>query len=332
MREINLATFNDTAAYNGVFSSRTGIEPTNTIVDIENISPEQIVTFNPELKTFLAAIKTKYPHLSFGISEQTVGLNNLHKAYVYMPEHCYTLGMVGYGDFRAGNHTDRKEEYAMWSPYIRNARVKSGSGQWRSSSSNMKTAVKNVGYYIRPHTSVSYLLIAGKTMVDMYTTTINGARHQVQYAMKKVTNEPATFWTDLLNIHKAQKAELQRPPKLSTILSNLLDDYTNQVGETQELLDKTTVNMLQVRTTVDGFEVNKLKLNDRVTLNPSSAYGNVELGAATTYTPETLPEQIGNKLSTLAMVHATTNEEDIDFILGVGFVDVKGHLYYIVDI
>ena len=289
-----------------------------------------------ELKTFVLAVKAKYPYLSFGISNDVyVGDRIIHRVYVYMPEHCYTLGAIAYGDFRRGDYSserEEKKEFVVWSPNIRNMRIKDGNGRYRASSSSIDKAVSIVGKQVRPFTSTSYLMIAGERMVNGYANEINSAREKTNKARSKITSDPNMYWQDLLNIHSAQKAGLSEPPKLTPTLSNFLDDYVFQVGDTQELIDKATCKVLQVRVTADGFEVNPIQLSERLLESDySTAYGTVDFGPMTRYLGDSLPKHIQEKISTLDMVHAT-NTHEASFLLGVGWISYKKRLYYIVDI
>lgn len=337
------------------FTTEAFVRPVSEIVEV-GVGEKPVL---PKLRLFMEAVQKKHPHLLFGYVEGTGGV--LYRVYVYMRDHGYTLGAIGYGDFRSTEddvrteRRDSKDYFVVWSPFIRNMRVKYGSNkfaahteiqqsctEWPDEQVNkaLAKALVNVNR-IRPFTALNYVSIAGQDMLRRYSGELNAARDMKQRAMSKITQDVYTYWPDLLGLHAAAQLGSGVAHTISPKLSNMIDDYHSQVGETQELLDKATVNMWQVRVTGGGYEVNAVKLNDRMIENPSSQYGSIGFGDVTTYMAEgpssqygdELPIDMATKISTLEMIHVSDGGTlyDQKFTLGVGWVSISKQLYYIVD-
>ena len=125
-----------------------------------------------------------------------------------------------------------------------------------------------------------------------------------------------------------QRVEI-KPYEYSEALADRLDTYLSTAAESDELLQNVTSDMYQVRTTEDGFEVNRLDLQ---LANGRTSYYDTKpaiIHPVQTYKGDELPRSIANKLGVLDMTHAETDQQDIKFILGVGYTQIKGHLYYV---
>ena len=313
------------------FREESYVIPTMDVTDIKSLDIKDSPygdTYPESLKhiqSFVAAAQKKYPYFSFGVRSTYLRST----VYVYMPEHCYTLGAIGYGDFTDESTKDDPNTYTVWSPYIRNRRYHFGSQMNMKSSQHMAKAVDNMKY-IRPHTASSYFLRAGRSMDDAYTSVVEEQRDKIIHARVTITNHHNVFFSDLLAAHRHSKLLDVQPYKFSEVLANKLDKYIATVAEGDDILQNISTSMCQVRTTEHGFEVTLLSLGkSRFKGNGNRGDADVTMHPAQTYARDELPRAIVRKLSVLDMAHSNTKQRNIKFILGIGWTAIKGHLYYV---
>ena len=313
------------------FRSESYVIPTMDVTDIESLDikdspyggtyPEGLT----RIQSFIAAAQKKYPYFSFAVR----GTYLQGTVYVYMPEHCYTLGAIGYGDYTDESTKDDPNTYTVWSPYIHNRRYHYGSQLYMKSSQHIAKAVDSMKY-IRPHTASSYFLRTGQDMDDAYTGQVGDQREKVNRARSTITLNDNVFFDELLAAYRHSKLLDVQPYKFSDVLTNRLNKYIDTAAESDELLQNISTSMCQVRTTEHGFEVTLLSLGkDRFKGNGGRGDADVTMQPAQTYARDELPRAIVRKLSVLDMAHSNTKQRNIKFILGIGWTAIKGHLYYV---
>ena len=310
------------------FRMESYVIPTTDVTDIESLEAKDS-PFPPEnpkpLQAFIAAAQKKYPYFSFGVR----GTYFPSTVYVYMPEHCYTLGAIGYGDYTDESTKDDPNTYTVWSPYIHNRRYHYGSQLYMKSSQHIAKAVDSMKY-IRPHTASSYFLRTGQDMDDAYTGQVGDQREKVNRARSTITLNDNVFFDELLAAYRHSKLLDVQPYKFSDVLTNRLNKYIDTAAESDELLQNISTSMCQVRTTEHGFEVTLLSLGKgRFKGNGTRSDADVTMQPTQTYARDELPRDIARKLGVLDMTHADTKQSSIEFILGIGWTALKGHLYYV---
>lgn len=312
------------------FREESYVIPTARVTKIDSLTFKENPPTTEEalrLQSFITAAQKKYPYFSFGVRGE---YHFRSSVCVYMPEHCYTLGAIGYGDFTDESTKDDPNMYAVWSPHIRNHRYNYGSQLYMKSSQHMAKAIDNMKH-IRPHYASSYFLRAGSRMDDAYTSAVDEQRDKIIHARATITNRHSIFFSDLLAAHRHSKLLDVQPYKFSDVLADKLDKYIVTTEESDELLQNISTSMCQVRTTEHGFEVALLSLGkDRFKGNGNRGDADVTMEPAQHYARDKLPRDIVRKLSVLDMAHSNTQDvRDIKFILGIGWTALKGHLYYV---
>tara|TARA_Y100001949_G_C15856222_1_gene272938 strand:- start:121 stop:738 length:618 start_codon:yes stop_codon:yes gene_type:complete len=197
----------------------------------------------------------------------------------------------------------------------------------------LERGVNNVKF-IRPLTPANYMQRSVYALHDHYTDEISDRRRIVTDARSEITGSTNRYFDDLIGayrqwvMYKSDPRLDIKPYEYSEALADRLDTYLSTAAESDELLQNVTSDMYQVRTTEDGFEVNRLDLQLN---NNKTRFGSdpVIIHPVQTYKGDELPRSIANKLGVLDMTHAETDQQDIKFILGVGYTQIKGHLYYV---
>lgn len=294
---------------------------------LESLEGEPVFTEKARhLQYFVGEARKKYPYFSFGVEGTYIG----NYVYVYMPEQCYTLGAIGYGDFVDESTKDDPDMYTVWSPHIRNGRYNFGKQLHMKSSQRIGRAVDNMKY-LRPHTASSYFLRAGSTMDDAYVMEVDERREEVNKAKFKITGYPKVFFDEMLAAHRHSKLLDVQPYKFSDVLTDRLDMYLSTVAETDALLQNVSTSMYQVHVTENGFEVALIDLGkDRFKDRGSRNDANVTMEPVQHYSKGELPEGIARKLSVLDVAYPDIKGGDRKFILGIGWVAVHRQLYYVI--
>ena len=318
------------------FNEKSFVVPTMGVHDLslEDVHDEEHKSF-PTLWHFAGLVQRKYPWLSFATErENNSGWHRgLHRVYVYMPQHCYTLGAIGYGTFLDESQKEDTRTYTVWSPHIQNNRYNTGSQIYMKTTDKLERGVNNVKF-IRPLTPANYMQRSVYALHDHYTDEISDRRRIVTDARSEITGS-ARYFDDLIGayrqwvMYKSDPRLDIKPYEYSEALADRIDTYLATAEESEELLQNVTSDMYQVRTTEDGFEVNRLDLQ---LANGRTSYYDTKpaiIHPVQTYKGDELPRSIANKLGVLDMTHAETDQQDIKFILGVGYTQIKGHLYYV---
>jgi len=251
----------------------------------------------------------------------------VQRVYVYMEGQLFTMGAIAYGDYREGDQHGTKNRYYMWSPHVRDHRVRYTCPAMYSSSSTTVEKAVDKAKYLRPHTNLAYLFAKGHDMIKEYGESLGRANNLVGHAKAKITDDASVFWDDLFKGYKHWKSGLQH--QYSAKLVEKLEEYISKTQESTELLAKRTDYVAQVIATGDYWEVNKVKLN-LSSYSSSRFTGEVEYFPIEEYTDKTLPRSIAGKVSMLDMLQKEERYEMMEFVLGVGITALKRQMYYVV--
>ena len=321
--------------YDQPFSTESRVVPTRALHDLPIDDWEYTA---PELRDFIFRVKEEYPYLSFAtgtdVNKADKSLLNMSRVYVYMPHQCYTLGAIGHGTVLDESQKDDTRTYNVWSPHIQNRRYKYGAQKYMKTSDTLSKAVSNVKF-IRPLTPVNYLQRSAYDIHTKCTEEITRRERIVGDAKSKITGSPSTYFDDLIGAYQ-QWSRYKSDPRLTISpyeykkdLADKIDTYLDTATESAELLKQVTSSMYQVRTTEYGFDVNLIEVPSVSNSGNRYALPNLTIHPVQTYKGGELPSSISGKLAILDMTHAETAQDSIEFILGVGYPQIKGHLYYV---
>ena len=312
----------------GRFSKYAFVVPTHNLVEV----PESTDKVVDGLNSLMQELQHKYPYLRFLQKAATLEDGAVQRVYVYMKGQLFTMGAIAYGDYREGDQHSIKNRYYMWSPHVRDMRVRYTCPAMYSSSSTTVEKAVGKAKYLRPHTNLAYLFAKGHDMIKKYGDSLGRANNLVGHAKAKITDDPLVFWDDLFNGYKRWKSGLQH--EYSAKLVEKLEEYISKTQESTELLAKRTDYVAQVIATGDHWEVNKVKLSllDYTNSSYSSIRfkSEVEYFPIEEYTDETLPRSIAGKVSMLDMLQKEEPYEVMEFVLGVGITALKRQMYYVV--
>lgn len=237
-------------------------------------------------------------------------------AYLYSPEDLYTAARVGV------NATGAMDRYELWSPYSQKDTTRVGFSRdyYCRETSNHRTLMKNIRTYVRPYTAEAYLQIKGSDATYKYRSALNREESNVNEAWKQVEK-----WLRAGGINEIIRANnalnghghFQFPETTQA----LLDRMSTSGTEHKELTKDVSDFMYQVHIRND----NTCEIT--VFIRHRKSYGlTVDSIESQHLCPiEEVPKELMERIATLDAYNNTD-----DFIFGVGYMALKGSLYYIV--
>jgi len=212
--------------------------------------------------------------------------------YVYMPDHIFVMGQIGYGDFSVNNNGD-KPTYMVFSRKICNDKFAPHRDQFNMiMSTSLVKAKRNASTYLSPHslhelaeglygtlrTNISSTVGDAKSKVFALTGKIRHSHDAIMQELRNLKAQGVTFIT-------AEFQELERNAEL------VMEDYRERV--------RPNINVVFVRirnigedTYADVFDIGSV--TDERKLSPSSPQ--------TTTLLSELDQAIAGKVSVLSIL------------------------------
>lgn len=259
----------------------------------------------PVYLEFLSEVKDKLKGCKFGIENNTVipyVISNSTRIHVYLPNMYYTLGWFAHDDWRMDNKGDCIRgfipKFGICSPKINNHSIGSETYRhWLRATQSIGTAVKHVRAYITPDADPEIM-----TLAEQYHNGIRGAHYEanakINQKLRSVQQNVLTADSVLRELYTLRETGHSF---LDAELPALIDKA--RVVEAETLDSKTGNRMILVR----EFISEGTAAYQCVTYKEVSAYSrsrSLDEGSATTYTADTLPENISDRLAILNVSEA----------------------------
>ena len=257
----------------------------------------------------------KHIHTYYPVSSKHSVFSKPLYAYLYSPDDLYTAARVGV------NATGAMDRYELWSPYSRKDKAGSFSqDHYQRETSQHFTLMKNIRKYVRPYTAEAYLQIKGSDATYKYRSALNREESNVNEVWKQVEK-----WLRAGGINEIIRANnalnghghFQFPETTQALLDRMSTSGTEHKELTKEVSDF----MYQVHIRND----NTCEITVFVRHGKSQGLTVENVESHHLVPIDEVPKELMIRIATL---DALDNVDD--FILGVGYMALKGGLYYIV--